>query len=60
MKPFFGRVLTAVLVALFGLCVAAVTYRTIMTHITISQTGNTVTLTVWGQSDTYTIEEVAQ
>lgn len=56
MKPFFGRVLTAVLVALFGLCVAAVTYRTIMTHITISQTGNTVTLTVFGHTDVYEVE----
>ena len=46
MKPFFERVLTAVLVALFGLVVAAVTYRTVMTRITVAQTGNTVTLTV--------------
>ena len=56
MKPFFKCVLTALLVALFGLCVAAVTYRTVMTRITISQTGNTVTLTVFGHVDTYEVE----
>ena len=56
MKPFFERVLTAVLVALFGLVVAAVTYRTVMTRITIAQTGNTVTLTVFGHTDVYEVE----
>lgn len=56
MKPFFERLLTAVLVALFGLVVAAITYRTIMTRITIVQTGNTVTLTVFGHSDVYEVE----
>lgn len=56
MKPFFKCLLTAVLVALFGLVVAAITYRTIMTRITIAQTGNTVTLTVFGHTDVYEVE----
>ena len=56
MKPFFERLLTAVLVALFGLAVAAVTYRTIMTRITIDQTGNIITLTVFGHTDVYEVE----
>lgn len=56
MKSFIKCVLTTLLVALFGLAVAAVTYRTVMTRITISQTGNTITLTVFGHTDVYEVE----
>lgn len=56
MKPFLKGILTALFVGLFGLIVAAVTYRTVMTRITIDQTGNTVTLTVFGHTDTYEME----
>lgn len=60
MKPILKILATLALVTATVLATAYLTYRTTMQNIRPEVTGNTVTLTVWGQSDTYTIEEAAQ
>ena len=60
MKPILKILAILALVTATVLATAYLTYRTTMQNIRPEVTGNTVTLTVWGQSDTYTIEEAAQ
>lgn len=60
MKPILKILATLTLVTATVLATAYLTYRTTMQNIRPEVTGSTVTLTVWGQSDTYTIEEAAQ
>lgn len=60
MKTILKILATVALVAATVLATAHLTYRTTMQNIRPEVTGNTVTLTVWGQSDTYTLEEAAQ
>lgn len=59
-KTIIRTIATIALVTATVLATAYLTYRTTMQNIRPEVTGNIVTLTVWGQSDTYTIEEAAQ
>ena len=56
MKPFIKAALTVALVTVTVLATAHLTYRETMRRITPTVSGNTVTLTVWGQADEYEID----